>query len=181
LGIATYLIKPVTGSELFDALLKALGPKAAGEEAIAPAPAARSRREQRNWNVLLAEDNMVNQRLAVRMLEKWGCSVTVAADGTEALEAVSRQPFDFVLMDVQMPKMGGFEATRLIRERENHTGAHLPIIALTAHAMTGDRERCLEAGMDDYISKPIHPQELLEKVDNLLGQTVDRGTRPGID
>ena len=175
LGIATYLIKPVTGSELFDALLKALGSKAAGPEAMAPAPAARSRQEQRNWNVLLAEDNMVNQRLAVRMLEKWGCSVTVAADGTEALEAVSRQPFDFVLMDVQMPKMGGFEATRLIRERENHTGAHLPIIALTAHAMTGDRERCLEAGMDDYVSKPIRPQELLEMVDRLLLQNVEPG------
>jgi CheY-like chemotaxis protein len=126
--------------------------------------------------VLLAEDNLINQRLAVRMLEKLGCSVTVAADGAEAVEAVAREPFDVVLMDVQMPRMGGFEATRLIRQRENQSGLHLPIVALTAHAMTGDKERCLEAGMDDYVTKPIRPQELLGKLDALLVQNVGSGT-----
>jgi len=176
LGIATYLIKPITRLELFDAILKARGSGRAERLSESSAGASQPPREQRAWNVLLAEDNIVNQRLAVRMLEKWGCSVTVAADGTEVLEALSRQSFDVVLMDVQMPKMGGIEATRWIRERENQSGAHLPVIALTAYAMTGDRERCLEAGMDDYVSKPIHPRELLAKVDNLLGQTVDRGT-----
>jgi CheY-like chemotaxis protein len=127
--------------------------------------------EQRKWKVLLAEDNLVNQRLALRTLEKWGCSVTVAVDGKEALEALDRQTFDVVLMDVQMPRIGGFEATAAIREKERQTGTHLPILALTAHAMTGDRERCLEAGMDDYISKPIRARELLEKMDRLLEKT----------
>ncbi len=97
--------------------------------------------------------------------------MTVAVDGKEALEALDRQTFDVVLMDVQMPRIGGFEATAAIREKERQTGTHLPILALTAHAMTGDRERCLEAGMDDYIAKPIRARELLEKMDRLLEKT----------
>jgi CheY-like chemotaxis protein len=113
--------------------------------------------------ILLAEDNLVNQRLAVRFLEKDGHEVVVASNGEEAVAAWLRQPFDLILMDLQMPKMDGFEATLKIRSAE--TGAvHIPIVALTAHAMNGDRERCLSAGMDDYLSKPIRPSDLRDIV-----------------
>jgi CheY-like chemotaxis protein len=110
--------------------------------------------------VLIAEDNAVNQRLVSRLLEKRGHQVVVAANGREALEAMERQSFDIVLMDLQMPELDGFEATAALRAREAGHGTHLPVIALTAHAMKGDRERCLAAGMDAYLSKPIRPQEL---------------------
>ena len=127
----------------------------------------------RKLRVLLAEDNAVNQRIACRVLEKIGYEVTVAADGHAALAALDRAPFDVVLMDVQMPEMDGFETTAAIRARERDTGGHLPVIAMTAHAMQGDRERCLAAGMDDYLSKPLKiPEliELLEKLSNTLHQ-----------
>jgi CheY-like chemotaxis protein len=114
--------------------------------------------------VLLAEDNAVNQKLMLHVLEKRGYSVTVASDGLLALEAYKRQSFDLVLMDIQMPGMGGFEATRAIRQHEEATSRHIPIIALTAHAMKGDRERCLEAGMDDYLTKPIQKAALFEAI-----------------
>jgi CheY-like chemotaxis protein len=109
---------------------------------------------------LLAEDNAINQHLAVRLLEKQGHAVTVAHNGQEAVAAWEAGAFDVVLMDVQMPEMDGFEATVAIRSRERGTGRHTPIIALTAHAMRGDQERCLAAGMDGYLSKPIHSSEL---------------------
>ncbi len=111
--------------------------------------------------ILLAEDNEVNQRLAVHLLQRHGHTVSVAGNGQEALDLLDREPFDVVLMDVQMPEMDGFEATARIRAREQTTGTRLPIIALTAHAMKGDRERCLAAGMDAYVSKPIDEEELL--------------------
>jgi two-component system sensor histidine kinase/response regulator len=114
--------------------------------------------------VLLAEDNAVNQKLMLHVLEKRGYSVTVAGDGLLALEAYKRQSFDLVLMDIQMPGMGGFESTRAIRLHEEATGRHIPIIALTAHAMKGDRERCLEAGMDDYLTKPVQKAALFEAI-----------------
>jgi CheY-like chemotaxis protein len=107
----------------------------------------------------------VNQRLAAVLLEKWGHAVTVAANGKEALAALEREPFDLVLMDLEMPELGGFEATARIRAREQGTGRHVPIIALTAHAMKGDRQRCLDAGMDDYVAKPIQAQELLRAIE----------------
>jgi len=110
----------------------------------------------------------VNQKLAVRILEKRGYSVTVAGNGREALAALEKQRFDLVLMDVQMPEMGGFEATAAIREQEQATQTHLPIVAMTAHAMKGDRERCLEAGMDGYVTKPIQPQLLFDTIEALL-------------
>ena len=110
--------------------------------------------------MLLAEDNVVNQKVASRLLEKQGHSVEIVSNGVEALDAHSRSRFDLILMDVQMPVMNGYDATRAIRAREALTGRHIPIVALTAHAMKGDREVCLEAGMDDYLGKPIHPVEL---------------------
>jgi two-component system sensor histidine kinase/response regulator len=110
--------------------------------------------------VLIAEDNLVNQRLAMPLLEKRGHQVTVAGNGHEAVAAAKKIMFDLVLMDLQMPEMDGFEATAALREREKEAGIHLPVIALTAHALKGDRERCLEAGMDGYLTKPIRPQEL---------------------
>jgi CheY-like chemotaxis protein len=116
----------------------------------------------------LAEDNHVNQILAVRLLEKRGHHVQIAGDGREALEKLKTADFDLVLMDVQMPVMGGFEATAAVRETEKSTGKHIPIVALTAHAAPGDRERCLAAGMDGYVTKPIHPEELFEQIEALI-------------
>jgi CheY-like chemotaxis protein len=120
--------------------------------------------------VLLAEDNVVNQRVAARILEKQGHEVTVVDTGRKAVEALQRQRFDVVLMDVQMPELTGFEATALIRHAEAGTGRHTPIIAMTAHALAGDRERCLAAGMDDYVSKPIRTDELLAAIARQTGR-----------
>jgi PAS domain S-box-containing protein len=120
------------------------------------------------FHILLAEDNRVNQMLAVRLLEKRGHHVQVAGDGREALEKLGTADFDLVLMDVQMPVMGGFEATAAVRGIEKSTGKHIPILALTAHAVPGDRERCLAAGMDGYVAKPIHPEELFEQIEALI-------------
>jgi two-component system, sensor histidine kinase and response regulator len=122
--------------------------------------------------VLLAEDNAVNRVVASRLLEKQGHHVAIATTGREALVALRREHYDVVLMDVQMPDMDGFEATRAIRAMEQHTGRHQQIIALTAHAMIGDRERCLEAGMDAYLAKPISPQELYELLE-ICSQALD--------
>jgi CheY-like chemotaxis protein len=164
--LTNQLVKPILPPELRRALLKALTPS--GGEEKCETSARQLSIPRRSWNVLLAEDNLVNQRLAVRILEKHDCSVTIASDGREALRSLEQQPFDVVLMDVQMPQMDGFEATALIRDKERHTGKHIPIVALTAHAMSSDREHCLRAGMDDYISKPIRSKELIEKLDRLL-------------
>jgi two-component system sensor histidine kinase/response regulator len=119
---------------------------------------------ERPLRVLLAEDNTVNQRLAVRILEKRTHSVVVACNGKEAVAMLERQPFDLVLMDLEMPEMSGFEATAAIRQREQGTGRHIPIIALTAHAMKGDRERCLAGGMDGYVTKPVQARELFKAI-----------------
>jgi CheY-like chemotaxis protein len=124
----------------------------------------------RPLRVLLAEDNAVNQKLATRLLEKQGHQVTVVPNGKEAVEAVRRGGYDLVLMDVQMPEMDGFEATAAIRQQEAATGGRMPIVAMTAHAMKGDRERCLEAGMDGYVSKPIQPRELIEAIAKAMGK-----------
>jgi signal transduction histidine kinase/DNA-binding response OmpR family regulator len=161
LGISAYLIKPIRRSELLDVVLRVLdaAPKEIimdREESLLPHAAARKLR------FLAAEDNPVNQRLIARLLEKAGHSVTVVGDGLAAVNASRRDSYDAILMDVQMPLMDGHEATRQIRRLEQTTGAHVPIIAMTAHAMKGDREKCLEAGMDDYIAKPLHKQELLQ-------------------
>jgi PAS domain S-box-containing protein len=165
IGVATYLTKPVKQSELLDAILTARH-EAGAPQRRALAPVAVGTRRLR---VLLAEDNVVNQRLAIRLLEKAGHAVTVVGNGREAVAAAGRAAFDVVLMDVQMPEMGGFEATAAIREREKAAGGHVPIVAMTAHAMKGDRERCLEAGMDDYVSKPVRADDLFAALDRATG------------
>jgi two-component system, sensor histidine kinase and response regulator len=168
LGVARYLTKPIGQSELLDAILQAVGGKFQAAAPLSgpvhPLPPER----RRGFRILLAEDNLVNRLLAVRLLEKRGHHVQVAGNGREVLEKLETAEFDLVLMDVQMPVMGGFEATAAIREMEKGTGRHIPIIALTAHAVTGDRERCVAAGMDGYVAKPIHPEELFEQIEALI-------------
>jgi PAS domain S-box-containing protein len=173
IGIQSYLTKPVTSSVLFDAIasaISALAGHALARDMPTPAPApprgsatlaASPTGRHRALHILLAEDNPINQRVAMGILEAAGHRFTVVRNGKEALAALDRQAFDAVLMDVQMPEMDGFQATAAIRDREERTGRHTPVIALTAHAMKGDQERCLAAGMDAYVSKPIHRDELL--------------------
>jgi len=166
LGVAAYLTKPIRRSELREALLRVLdqsGPRQ--NAALITRHSLRERRASLPRHVLIAEDNPVNQKLAVRLLEKAGCTTRVVASGREALSALDEEEFDLVLMDVQMPEMDGFEATAAIREREKRTGAHLPVVALTAHAIKGDEQRCHAAGMDAYLSKPVQAQQLIETLD----------------
>jgi CheY-like chemotaxis protein len=158
LGIAEYLLKPVIEHELLEAVLNALGYQSQGG-------GAKDRTlDGPRLKVLLAEDGLVNQRVAIGLLEERGHEVVVAKDGREAVEAFCRDAFDVVLMDVHMPEMDGFEATAAIRQREEHLEVRTPIIALTAAAMKGDREKCLQSGMDAYIAKPIDPQQLYAKL-----------------
>jgi two-component system sensor histidine kinase/response regulator len=165
LGIKGYLTKPNKRSELLEAIKAVLGPQT-GTETSPSVVTVHSLRENRSrLRILLAEDNRVNRALAVRLLEKRGHEVAVAGNGKAALEALQAQEFDVILMDVQMPEMDGLQATAAIREGEIKNGKHIPIIAMTAHAMTGDKERCLEAGMDDYITKPIRPEQLVDMVE----------------
>ncbi|HKT12110.1 MAG TPA: response regulator [Terriglobia bacterium] len=131
------------------------------------------RERQKTARILLAEDNAVNQQLIIRLLEKRGIAVIPVGNGKEALADLEKQPFDLVLMDVQMPEMNGFEATALIRKKEELTGDHLPIIALTAHALKGDEERCRAAGMDDYVAKPVRFPNLLAAIQRLLPEISD--------
>ncbi|MFN0085235.1 MAG: response regulator [Blastocatellia bacterium] len=164
-GVSAWLTKPAKQTELLNAIRKVLQPApglteaAAAGEPLPPAP------RRQGLRVLLAEDNVVNQRLAVLLLEKEKHTVRIANNGREAIDAALREPFDLVLMDVQMPEMSGLEACERIREWERATGGHLPIIALTAHAMKGDRERCMAAGMDNYLSKPIQAKELFTMIE----------------
>ena len=166
LGIVTYLQKPVGQSVLLNAIMTALGP-ALSHEATAVSSRPEPAQGERRLRLLLAEDNVVNQRLAVRLLERRGHDVVVVNNGRQALAVLELKQFDAVLMDVQMPEMDGFETTAAIRERELSTKAHLPIIAMTAHAMKGDKERCFEAGMDGYVAKPLQPLDLFEVVERL--------------
>ncbi|HEX9869363.1 MAG TPA: response regulator [Candidatus Tectomicrobia bacterium] len=177
LGITIYLRKPIARSELWEAMITALGrPEerdVPGDQAPHSNKACALQHHQemtprRQLRILLAEDNVVNQRLVVRLLEKHGHTVVVASTGREVLALLTQQPVDVVLMDVQMPEMDGLEATAVIREQERQRGGHLPIIALTAHAMKGDQERCLITGMDDYISKPINAQTLSAAISRVL-------------
>jgi PAS domain S-box-containing protein len=172
-GIVAYLLKPVKQSELYDAIVLALG-IAAREEHPATASPDHGPRVLRPLQILLAEDSVVNRKLAVALLEGHGHTVVAADNGREAVALVASRRFDLVLMDVQMPEIDGLEATAMIRAREKQTGVHVPIVAMTAHALKGDRERCLAAGMDDYISKPIRRAELFETLARLFPE----GARP---
>ncbi len=167
LGVTSYMSKPIKRSELQNAILSAIADPAVDEEVLSSDRQSRISTSDRRLRLLLTEDNAVNQKLAVRLLEKRGHSVVVANNGREAIEAIESDEFDVVLMDVQMPEMDGLEATAAIRAREEETGGHIPIVAMTAHAMKGDRERCLKVGMDDYISKPLQPSDLFEALERL--------------
>jgi two-component system sensor histidine kinase/response regulator len=163
IGVQATVMKPLKQSELLDTILSVMSAepgRPSRTEAAAVGPAEEELPRLPPLRVLLAEDNVVNQRLAVRILEKAGHTVFVAGNGRQALLALERERFDLVLMDLQMPELGGMEATEVIRSRESASGVHIPIIALTAHAMKGDRERCLAAGMDGYVAKPIREREL---------------------
>jgi len=164
LGIAAYLTKPIKASDLLAAVIRVLGSQPL--KARAPVTTSAGQREPgAPLHILLAEDNAINQLVARRLLEKQGHTLTIAQNGHEALAALERERFDLVLMDVQMPEMDGLETTMAIRERERATSGHIPIIAMTAHAMQGDRERCIEAGMDDYLSKPLNREKLFAMLD----------------
>jgi len=170
-GISSYLTKPVHRSLLLSAIHRALGASHSRPQWRTQHPLPKLRPGQRTLRVLLAEDNLVNQRLGARILEKVGHEVVVVGDGQQAVDALAAEEFDVVLMDVQMPNMSGLEATAAIRSREQRTGRHVPIVAMTAHAMSGDRERCRQAGMDDYLSKPIDRTAMLEVIEQLTRQT----------
>ncbi|HYX40603.1 MAG TPA: response regulator, partial [Pyrinomonadaceae bacterium] len=191
-GVAAYLTKPVRQSQLFDCLSNVISQAHSAQAAdAANAPVAaqlltrhtlQETKLMSNKLILLAEDNIVNQKVAVRQLQKLGYRADAVANGREALEALGRIPYDLVLMDCQMPEMDGYEATAEIRHREGAT-KHTPIVAMTANALAGDRQKCLAAGMDDYVSKPVKPEELAAVLDRLLAdaRTKDKTTVPPVD
>ena len=164
LGCSGYLLKPVKQQMLFDAVITVLGREKEESPGLITRHVLAEQRKS-NLRLLLAEDNPINQKVAVTVLQKAGYSVDAVDNGLDALTKVKNNQYNAVLMDVQMPVMDGFEATQQIREWERERGTHIPIIAMTAHAMQGDRERCLEAGMDDYITKPLQPKVLFSALD----------------
>jgi CheY-like chemotaxis protein len=168
------------------------GKAVSGSEIPAPLPSSGPRQDLQDTTtrmsvranasrILLVEDNQVNQRLAVRMLKKRGHESDVAENGFEALKLLASKTYDLILMDCQMPEMDGFETTRQIRVAEGTTGLHIPIVAMTANALPGDRERCIEAGMDEYIAKPVHAEMLYQMIDRVLARhsTSSTATTPG--
>ena len=167
LGVALHVTKPIKQSDLLDAIVSVIGERIAHTGRTRTVPKTRPAR--RHLRILVAEDNAVNRALAVRTLEKRGHRVETAANGRVAIEKIenAKRPFDVVLMDVQMPDIDGLAATVTIRQRERLAGTHVPIVALTAHAMSGDRERCLAAGMDSYLTKPVRPVDLVEAVEKI--------------
>ncbi len=179
LGISAYLVKPIRQGELLQAICNVLN---LSTQKKAPLVTRHTLRELRNRSrILLAEDNAINQALAVRLLEKRGYMVSVAVNGRETLAAYDNNNIDLVLMDVQMPEMDGLEATAAIRQRERSTGRHTPIVAMTAHALKSDEERCLSAGMDAYISKPIRTNELFTTIERLLGMSNQAGASNDVE
>jgi len=175
LGISAYLTKPVKQSDLMDTIMGVLVSRSEGRKARPRKEAARLPPGGRRLRVLVAEDNAVNRQVAVGMLERAGHEAVVAANGREALALLEKEAFDLVLMDVQMPELDGLETTAAIRERERVRGGHLPIVAVTAHAMKGDAERCLAAGMDGYVAKPLQPREL----EAAIARVVTPGSQEG--
>ena len=180
LGIAAQLLKPVKQSELLNAITTASMP--AMQKVPRPSPSAVDAMQSiEPLNVLLAEDGLANQKLAVGLLNGWGHQVSVANNGREAVEMYQPNSFDLILMDVQMPDLDGLQATKIIRQREEGTGQHVPIIALTAHALKGDREKCLAAGMDGYVSKPVRSLELFEALQPFFTPPTTPATAEKID
>ncbi len=183
MGVAAYLTKPVKQSELLDTIMTVMAAHSEDRAVLVTRHFLRETREARTVaalapvRVLLAEDNPMNQKVVIRMLERDGHTVIVAGNGREALHDLAEGTYDLVLMDVQMPEMDGIEATARIRARERECGGHMPIIALTAHAMKGDKARCLEAGMDDYVTKPVTRASLLEAMARVLPIS-SRGAQP---
>ncbi len=171
LGVDTYLIKPVKPAELLGMIRRAVG--AWKPQAALRTPASVSAAPGHSLSILVAEDNLVNQKVTVAMLQRMGHRAIVAGDGAEALAKWNESHVDLILMDVQMPAMDGFEATQRIRSQELARGTHVPIVAMTAHAMAGDRERCLEAGMDDYVSKPVNRAALEQALARCAGWQPD--------
>jgi PAS domain S-box-containing protein len=177
LGCSGYLLKPVKQQMLFDAVVTVLNQK----EGQSPGFITRhilKEKKKTGQRILLAEDNPINQKLAVILLQKAGFSVDAVETGAQVFEKSRNKSYSAVLMDVQMPDMDGFDATRLIRQRELQTGLHIPIIAMTAHAMQGDRERCLDAGMDDYLTKPLEPRVLFNALDRWIAPRSPNAKRP---
>jgi signal transduction histidine kinase/DNA-binding response OmpR family regulator len=173
LGISAYLVKPIRQGELLDAICQMLD----GTARKQPEPLVTChtlQEEKHRVHILLAEDNPVNQTLAVRLLEKRGYSMTVAPNGQAAVEAFQTGGFELVLMDIQMPEMDGFEATAAIRQIEKLTGEHIPIVAMTAHALVGDQEKCLASGMDAYVTKPFRTSELFATIERMLSANLKR-------
>ncbi|MCX5873911.1 MAG: response regulator, partial [Deltaproteobacteria bacterium] len=168
LGISAYLLKPINQQQLLETICGSLQKNAVTKTKPSLLTRHSIRESKRSLNILLAEDNLINQKLAVSLIQRMGHKVSIAQNGRQALEAIEREKFDVILMDVQMPEMDGLEATQAIRTRESLIGRpRIPIIAMTAYAMAGDRDRCLEAGMDGYVSKPINAQELFETIENV--------------
>jgi two-component system sensor histidine kinase/response regulator len=179
LGIAAYLVKPARQSELLETLCRVIR-KSPDTESATLVTRHTLREERSRLQILLAEDNLVNQTLAVRLLEKRGYVVTVVGDGRAAIAALEKQSYDVVLMDVQMPEMDGFEATAVIRKNEESGARHTPIVAMTAHALKGDRERCLASGMDGYLPKPIRSAELFAAIENAVGKGKSAAVAPAL-
>jgi len=178
LRISAYVTKPASEADLLNALVhKDTAKNVAQKPSVQRQPQQET--QSRTADLLLAEDNPVNQKLAIRLLERLGYKVVLVENGLQAVAATDKKVFDLILMDVQMPEMGGFEATAIIREKEKLLGRHTPIIAMTAHALQGDRDKCIEAGMDDYLSKPIRADQLklmIEKYLNILPMVVQSTT-----
>jgi len=168
LGASAYLVKPIRPSDLLDTIMAIKGAAGLEKKLSEPITEQTLPELRAKYKILLAEDNLINQKVALHLLQKKGHSVIVAENGQEVLEKIKKEDFDLILMDVQMPVMNGFDATSKIREMEKETGHHLPIVAMTAHAMKGDREKCLEAGMDDYVSKPLYPEELYKTIERAV-------------
>lgn len=171
LGIAAYLPKPVNQSDLLDAFMLTFGEQKKNKE-TQPLITQHSLRESRiGYKILLAEDNPINQKVALHLLQRQGHQVKIANNGEEVLKSLKKDKFDLILMDIQMPKMDGLKATAAIRLQEKKSKLHIPIIAMTAHALKGDRKKCLDAGMDDYLSKPVNPDKLKKTIAGVIKKT----------
>jgi two-component system sensor histidine kinase/response regulator len=178
MGVSAYLTKPIRPSDLFDAILMAMGARAAEDRPLITQRVLQKGKPR--YRILLAEDNPINQKVAVHMLERNGHSVVTASDGRKARDLALCGGFDLVFMDVQMPKLNGYQATSQIRRGEKRSGRHVPIVAMTANAMKGDREKCLMAGMDDYLSKPLKLEELLQSIERTAGAGRTRSGRTAL-